>query len=779
MTIVPRYAFPPGTEITLLERPMVVTGQDDQGYRVADLNAGGVTTVLPFMRLVEQVKLSGARIDTDLPMTGGRLAQRLGGYATAQALPEEQREMAQVHLALCRAMEVYRDRLRAEHGDPSLDLSDRLVDRPEARRFIAEVASAICGRKIRVEPARGGNSRTLQIYRGRTLMKYFRIFESLEPGESPLDALVTLDHQRGNRTARLCDRHRELMTEAWEKIGLDLKKPSVSNVLGYLEARVFEENERRVRNELPKLVVPSHRTLREHRDRLLTPSEIMVATHGLRHARNKRGRGSTDYRALMIGEVVEIDECRISLVASAKEEGFWERLPVEWKEALENADEYVRSRWCILAMIDVASRMPLAWVISEQPNAEATLALFRMATRDKAREKALYGCSGEPAAPVGLLHVKNDNGSGLRNGTCIKALMGIGSINTVTRTFAPTDRSVGERPFGTLEMKVFKLLPGYTGRCAGELPGYDALENGVLDIEELHAIVSRYFIDEYPSTRHYGFGMNGRRPYEVYEAINATRGQIPPIDPHRRRINLGWEEEVTPTDEGVRVFGGIWFNSTELQVRREALRVTGKVKVFVDPDDMNFATVILPMGEQPIEVQLQVTAFADMTLPEVLKLMAEQRRENPDVAEFHHERVMRTRLQRHAKITAIGVEHGLSRSYSTVEECRAMARAVFSGARVLPPQAPVGTTPPGEITRLQASGEIYAIGNDAMLIDGTAEAIEADAAPDVADRVPVHMDPPASPVAPKAGRRRTVAPTETPPRATRTFSLPKNLKELE
>jgi hypothetical protein len=34
-----------------------------------------------------------------------------------------------------------------------------------------------------------------------------------------------------------------------------------------------------------------------------------------------------------------------------------------------------------------------------------------------------------------------------------------------------------------------------------------------------------------------------------------------------------------------------------------------------------------------------------------------------------------------------------------------MARAVFSGARVLRPQAPIATTRPGEITSLQTSGE--------------------------------------------------------------------------
>ncbi|WP_126623212.1 hypothetical protein [Oceaniglobus ichthyenteri] len=94
---------------------------------------------------------------------------------------------------------------------------------------------------------------------------------------------------------------------------------------------------------------------------------------------------------------------------------------------------------------------------------------------------------------------------------------------------------------------------------------------------------------------------------------------------------------MTPTDEGVRVFQGIWFNSDELQKQREEHRVKGKVKVSVDPDDMNLATVILPMVKEPIEVRLQITAFADMTLPEILVLMADLRREDLATTEFHED----------------------------------------------------------------------------------------------------------------------------------------------
>ena len=93
---------------------------------------------------------------------------------------------------------------------------------------------------------------------------------------------------------------------------------------------------------------------------------MLAATKGERHARNRRGRGSTDIRALFVGEYVEIDECKASLVASAKARGQWESLSDPDRTALEDIDKEIRTRLSILVMIDVATRMPLAWVISDQ-----------------------------------------------------------------------------------------------------------------------------------------------------------------------------------------------------------------------------------------------------------------------------------------------------------------------------------------------------------------------------------------------------------------------------
>src|SRR5690606_10328870 len=192
---------------------------------------------------------------------------------------------------------------------------------------------------------------------------------------------------------------------------------------------------------------------------------------------------------------------------------------------------------------------------------------------------------------------------------------GIGAMDTAVRTYSPTDKPYVERMIGTIESVLLNLIQGYTGRKPGALPGYDAQKNGVLNIDELNGILSRFMIDEYPSMRHMGIGMGSRRPFEVYKELAQMPGCIPPIDPNIRRIHLGWKELVTPTDEGVRVFNGIWFSSHELQEAREHLRRGEKVSVFIDPDDMNHATVVLPRVKQPVCVQLQISAFADMSLP--------------------------------------------------------------------------------------------------------------------------------------------------------------------
>ncbi len=774
MSVLQKFDLPVGGVVQLFENSLVFNCSTETGYKFTEMESGS-TSIVPFQTFVDYLKLPGVKLDFGSPETGKRLQERMGGVETSQNLRARQQDFGKLHLAFCQAMDLLRNRVRVEFEDPSARLSIRMLDRRENRVFIRDIAQKLFGQKILLDSDLGQGTKNWYVYKGRTLIKYLEMFDSLELGESPLDALVTLDHLKGNTVPRVTDWVKNLMTQAWEEIGFDRKSTSVANVYQHLEMLMHEENRSRKRNDLPPLVLPGQDTLAKHRHYLLTPTEYLIATKGERFARGKRGRGSTDIRALLIAEVVEIDECNASLVASAKAAGIWETLAQEGRVVLEEIDKLIKQRLSILVMIDVASRMPLAWVISDQPKAEATLALFRMATRDKQREKLIYGCDGEPVGAVGLGNVKNDNGPGLRNRTCVAALLGAGAMNTIVRAYASTDKPYVERMFGTTESGLWKIIHGYTGRKPGELSGYDATLNGVLDIDELYGILTKFMIDAYPSMRHMGVGMGGRRPFDVYKEIAETRGCFRPMDPNLRRIHLCWEQKVTPTDEGVRVFSGIWFNSNALQLAIDDVGLQGqKISVFVDPDDMARATALVPGVKGPIEVHLQITAFADMTLVEILDLMAKWRREDPKSAEIHEDRLMKFRRELFTMMRKIGVERNLPRSYSTIAECQAKAKAVFAGAKITPARSLKGTVGPLDIMNIGMTENVFKIGSDDSLIEGNAVKSE------VENTIPDITQPPSATDKPLPSLKdRTPSKPSKSAISAPVLGRPKNLKELE
>jgi hypothetical protein len=423
MSVVPQYSYPAGTEITLYDEKMSISSMNDDGYELLNLETGEVG-VTSFSKFAELQKTPAMKIGAVAGLKSTELELRLGNLKVAEQLAPPQQERGQFHHAFCCATAMLRTKLRREHGMLKLRLTAALLNDADNRKFICKVATEIFGKKVRPKGFRGGQNHEWVLYDGRTILKYLQIFDRLEVDDDVIAALATRDHLKGNNTKRIDWTLLQLMTQAWEEIGLDLKCSSVSNVHHHLEMLIYEENARRIRNGLPKLIVPSQKTLKHHQQYLLNPTEFLVATKGERHALNKRGRGSTDLRGLFPGELVEADECKLSLISSAKERGYWENLSNEDQQTLEEIDKEIRTRLTLLVMIDVATRMPLAWVVSDKPKAEATLALLRMATRDKTKEKIKYGCEGDPAPAMGLGSVKTDNGVGLRNKTVVEGLLG-------------------------------------------------------------------------------------------------------------------------------------------------------------------------------------------------------------------------------------------------------------------------------------------------------------------------------------------------------------------
>ncbi|MDE4144841.1 hypothetical protein PXK17_21005, partial [Phaeobacter gallaeciensis] len=302
MTIAPIYSFATGTEFKVHGRELLLHNVGEHGYEVIDPDGGGIH-VLGFSEFIELTKSGGLTFDTPTLSPQGSAKLRLGGLSVAEQLSAEQQEHGKFNYAECAAIDqLYKQRVMLE-GRKGFRISISSLDNTENRKFLRPIVEAIFGKRVYLDTKklRGGKQHIWGLHSGRTLMKYYNVYRALPEGDDVIAGLAPLDHLRGNKKPRICWRLRELMTEAWEEIGLDLKGTSAANVHAHLVALVNRENKLRAANNLKELITPSQRTLARHRKELLSPSEYLVATKGERFARNKRGRGSSDVRAVLIG----------------------------------------------------------------------------------------------------------------------------------------------------------------------------------------------------------------------------------------------------------------------------------------------------------------------------------------------------------------------------------------------------------------------------------------------------------------------------------------------
>lgn len=664
--IKPNYILPIGKEIVTSTQTIRLRKAKDNCFEAIDVHTGEAS-IYSFQEALELLR----RPDVTLPLLHSPDSEataklRTGGLFHRDQISQRQQDELDFRKAFCVAI----DALEAT----GVKLKIVNLDKPENRKFVRSFASKIyTALPIATDQVRGGKARAIAVLpRGRTLLKYVERFRSSGRNEM---ALADQDWLKGNRTSRFPLRVEELIYLAIDEVALDAKAPPISQVLNRHEQLIETENQRR---EVLGLAPLKPATFKPVNDRFKAISSTArdIARKGERYVANNRSRGSTDTRALMIGECVEIDECKISLMATVKEKGLWQSLSKEEQITLAEIDNLIQTILWLVVALDVATRMPLGWALSDGTSTEATLAAIRMATRDKTREKVLYGCERDPMPEVGLLQLRSDNGSGVRNANTKSAFLGLNTQSVDMRAYHGVEKPHLERMFGSIESMLFQMIHGYTGRKAGALKGYDPIKNAVLDCAEIYGLITRFFVDEYPFRRHYGVNMMGTRPIKVFERVNSKYGCVDRIPPLDRRIALGWKSVATVTDDGVKVLG-LTYSSGELQLLRDKIR--GKVSVYSDPELVDEVTILVEGHPKPILGGLTWTAMKGLTVPEALEFAATVRAETPEeTIDFESQRIRAARKRfDYMKHTAI--EHKLPRSYMTREEAEAKAKVVMTG----------------------------------------------------------------------------------------------------
>lgn len=149
--------------------------------------------------------------------------------------------------------------------------------------------------------------------------------------------------------------------------------------------------------------------------------------------------------------------------------------------------------------------------------------------------------------------------------------------------------------------------------------------------------------------------------------------------------------------------------------------------------------------------------------------------------EIYNDRLMAARTRRYADISSIGVEHELPRSYTTIEECKALAKAAFGGARIIRTTRLTGTIALDAVTKLASGEGVFSLGEDVAIIDAEADEVFATAGDLAADQDLMEVPPPELLQEPAKGDARE--PKRPKPRASKRqsmkFARPANLKEMK
>lgn len=626
MSYAPLYRILTGSRLVLNGRDWLVTGREDRGYALEGVDDGECLT-LSFEWADQAIKdrICDVTAPADLEKREA-LLRHTGGFELIEQLPEEQQEHIRHRLSIVLAM----DALEAE----GKKITERSINKGgKYRKALKTKASDIHGGGTFLDAVRGGRvTASFAMPQGRTLKKYQSIFHQF--GDKPI-VLMEREHMKGNRSRRL-SALQEIYTEHAITLWLERRKPKLAPLLRLVEAEFHVPTD----EVAAGFTFPSITTIRA-RIKALSRFVKEGGRNGWQYTRNRIGAGSTDIGALYYGEKTETDQVYLSIFTDTG--GTVRARRLDPKAAREDlaADEICRL-W-LHVMIDVATRLPMAWIIAKSADADHTEALLRMATRDKTREKVRYECKKDPAPPVRLMKFEADNGTATRNGRVYAAQLGSGMTVIPARAYHSGDKPHIETLFGTIQWDVLNFLPGYTGSRPGELNDYDPKASVATTHDEIYGTLTRYFVDEYSHKPHRGVGMFGATPWEKMVETITTYREIDAPKQRERCLHLGVKTNVKSTSEGVEAFN-IPFSSTAF--KNFSGGAPREVTIHLDPDDLRIAYVTAQGHADAIKVNLSMTAFSDLTLEEAITLMEETARRNPKAQELHDAHLKETRARR-------------------------------------------------------------------------------------------------------------------------------------
>lgn len=669
----------------------LVVGQDKDCYRVETVD-GRESVALSRELLRRAVSEMRCEVITPAALVKKKaLLQYTGGIENVDQLSEQMKMNVRAALALVRGIDV----MEAE-GEK---ITHRFLDQPHIRSRLQSLAFDVTNDRDLFRYAKFCGTKLGENFpKGRTLCVMRKRWKDFD--QNPV-VLIQRHNKKGprgllgRRLTAVQDRFVQYVVSQYSKP----TKPQLAPLYRLARAKFDESFELLLQG----MSYPSLTTVRNALKRK-SKRQMLLGREGRKVAQNQSAAGVTDIRALEFGQSVFTDQVYLSIFVRRK--GTRSFKEVDPKTVTPDLQEDEVLRVWLHVMIDRASRMPLAWVLSDTADGNHSIELHRMATRDKTKEKVRYGCKSDPAPATGILFHGADNGTATRNGAVYAAQLGLNMIARTGRTYVSTDQAPIESFFRTVQFQLLNFLDGYTGSRPGELAGYDAKKAASLALGDLYERLTHFFIDVYPLNAHRGADDHNATPMQRFRRVMKEYGEIDPPSPEARRIHLGIRKEVSTNNQGVQVFG-LPYSCTELQ------EFTGgsskKVTVHIDPDFIREVTIFAEGREDPMTGKLSMTALQDCNLDEAQDALHKAAEADPELKAEEDKRLgMALRRQAEASILE---DPRCPDTYRRVERLERQAEAL-SKVESRPASFARMTCAPGSITALDGSANSYRPGGD-------------------------------------------------------------------
>lgn len=317
-----------------------------------------------------------------------------------------------------------------------------------------------------------------------------------------------------------------------------------------------------------------------------------------------------------LGELIQIDGWKVSLVTLAAESGIWATLSPEQKAAVPN------ERWTLLRAIDVASRANLGAILTRSETTEAAIMLVRMMLGDKTGIAAAMGAQtpwdyfGVPEAIV------TDAGPAFRSDRFRQVLADLQIRFEAPKVGRPNMRAHIERSFGTTRTQ---LLPHFTGQTFANIQDkgdYDPVANASLFIDELARALVLYEVDIYHNTPHEG--LLGETPRAAWQRLMLQGAGFSRVTPgaHPQRAIFGIPLARTLSKRGIRVMG-LHYQSQAMAAlfARDGNR---PVAMRVDPEDLGWISVEIDRVWEVVPCATE--GFQGVSIAAWLDVVTDQRR---------------------------------------------------------------------------------------------------------------------------------------------------------